>query len=123
MSLAEIEALAVTHNNNEVYNDCKSHPPDRFVYNQLQGLTLSPDAQKVLDMARELVRKSFSLRDACNGVKPEMHINTWDCGFYQLKNGLLKDNFPAEYKAFTAEYKKLEERLRPYVYEFGFLRK
>lgn len=123
MSLAEIEALALQHNNNDVYNDCKSHPPDRFVYARLQQCQFSPDAQKVLDMARELVRKSFSLREACNNVKPEMHINTWDAGWYQIKNGLLKDNFKADYDAFVVAYKALEERLREGVYTFGFLKK
>jgi hypothetical protein len=74
-------------------------------------------------MARELVRKSFSLRDACNNVKPEMHINTWDAGWYQIKNGLLKDSFKAEYDEFVKAYKALEERLREGVYTFGFLKK
>ena len=123
MSLAEIEALALQHNNNDVYNDCKSHPPDRFVYARLQQCQFSPDAEKVLDMARELVRKSFSLREACHNVKPEMHINTWDAGWYQIKNGLLKDSFKADYEVFVAAYKALEERLREGVYTFGFLKK
>jgi len=123
MSLAEIEQLAVKHSNNSVYNDCKSHPPDRFVYQHLQEINLSPDAQEVLDMARDLVKKSFPLRTACNDVSPEFHINTWDAGWYQIKNGLLKTEFRVEYAAFVLKYKALEERLREGVYMFGFLRR
>jgi len=40
-----------------------------------------------------------------------------------VKNGLLKDNFKADYDAFVLEYKALENRLREGVYTFGFLRK
>lgn len=123
MDRSEMEKLAKNNNNNDVYNDCKSHPFERFTQHQLQSLKLSPDAQKVLDMARELVRKSFSLRTACQDISPEYHINTWDAGWYQIRNGLLKDNFKADYDDFMLKYKALEERLREGVYTFGFLRK
>lgn len=118
-----MEQLAVEQNNNDIYTDTKTHPNERYVYQQLEQISLSPDAKEVLEMARELVRKSFHLREACNNVKPEMHINTWDAGWYQIKNGLLKDNFKEDYAAFVSKYKALENRLREGVYTFGFLRK
>jgi len=123
MSIKEMEQLAIEQNNNDVYTDTKTHPNERYVYQQLEQISLSPDAKEVLEMARELVRKSFHLREACNNVKPEMHINTWDAGWYQIKNGLLKDNFKEDYTTFVSKYKALENRLREGVYTFEFLRK
>lgn len=83
---------------------------------------LSPDAQAVLDKARELVVKSFPLREMFNQEHPEYHINTWDAGWYQIK-GLLKEYMPDDLKEFNKLYKEFEDRLRPLVYELGFLYK
>lgn len=46
---------------------------------------LSPDAKEVLDMASALVVKSFDMRIALHNEKPELHLNTWDAGWYQIK--------------------------------------
>ena len=81
---------------------------------------MSEDAQKVLDKARELIRKSFEYRDLFNEDHPEYHINTWDAGWYQIK-GLLKEYFPDDLEEFNQMYHQFEDRMRPLVYEFGFL--
>jgi hypothetical protein len=52
-----------------------------------------------------------------------MHLQAWDAGWYQIRNGILKDQFKEDYKAFTDLYKSFADRLRPMVYELGFLKK
>ena len=52
---------------------------------------------------------------------PEYFINTWDAGYYQLK-ALWKEYLPKEYKEFQTLYKKLADKMRPMVYELGFLK-
>jgi len=113
--------LANEHHNEAVYADARTDQ-DRFVYTALQSLTLSPDAQAVLDKASELVMATFEYREIAADEHPEWHVNTWDAGWYQVKL-LLKQYMPAELKAFRVLYRALEDRLREGVYEFGFLRR
>lgn len=46
----------------------------------------------------------------------------WDAGWYQIKY-ILKEYMPDDLKAFRKTFKTFESRLRPLVYELGFLRK
>ena len=52
---------------------------------------------------------------------PEYFINCWDCGYYQLK-ALWKEYMPEQYKEFQTLYKALADKMRPMVYELGFLK-
>lgn len=121
MSNAEMKDLADKHGFVEMYNDAVRFGKDRHMYTALQGLTLSPDAQEVLDMSCDLVRKSMPFRESAHHENPDLHLQAWDAGWYQVRKGILEPLFPKEYKAFVKKYKALEDRLREGVYDFGFL--
>lgn len=108
--------------NTAIEDDIENFGKERYVYKKLQTVTLSPDAQAVLDKATELLKSSFKYRKQFNQAHPEYHINTWDAGWYQIK-GLLKEYDPNGLKEFNELYKQLEDRMRPLVYELGFLYK
>lgn len=108
--------------NTAIEDDIENFGKERYVYKKLQTVTLSPDAQAVLDKATELVKSSFKHRKEFNQKNPAYHINTWDAGWYQIK-GLLKEYDPEGLKQFNELYKQLEDRMRPLVYELGFLYK
>lgn len=108
--------------NTAIEDDIEAFGKERFVYKKLQTITLSPDAQAVLDKVTELVKSSFKHRKEFNQKHPEYHINTWDAGWYQIKR-LLKEHDPNGLKQFNELYKALEDRMRPLVYELGFLYK
>ena len=61
MSREEMMSLANENGNDHCYQDANVSS-DRYVYNLLQGITLSEEAQAVLDKACELVRKTFKYR-------------------------------------------------------------
>lgn len=123
MSINDIKDLVKQNDKNiKIINDIDEFGNERFVYKKLQKVTLSPDAQEVLDKAIQLVKDSFKYRKEFNEKHPEYHINTWDAGWYQIK-GLLKEYMPNELKEFNSLYKALEDRMRPLVYELGFLYK
>lgn len=131
MSRDEMKALANEYHNNDVYSDAdtdseRSHGAlsERYVYKYIQEHKdkFSPDALAVLNTACELVKKSFKLRDLYNQEHPEIQVNHWDAGWYQIKY-ILKEYLPDELKAFRKTFKTFESRLRPLVYELGFLRK
>lgn len=122
MSMEDMKALSNEYFNDEVYQDIKEHGEERYVYKILQEVELPQDAQYVLDRAIELTKESFKYRGMFNEDHPEYHINTWDAGWYQIK-GLLKEYMPDELKEFNEMYKALGDRMRPLVYELGFLKK
>ena len=120
MSKSEIESLANKYNNDDCYNDAHTSS-ERFVYNKLQTITLSPEAKAVLDKASDIVRNTFKYRELFNQEHPEYQINNWDCGFYQIKK-LCKEYMPELLKEFKEVYKGLADKMRPMVYELGFLK-
>jgi hypothetical protein len=124
MSKEEIMELANNSNYNELYSDARTDN-NRYVHNLLFGEEniyeqLSPDAKLVLDKATELVRMSMTMRS--HFADDNNHLNSWDAGYAQLKL-LWKEYFPEEFKEFRQLYKNLEDRMRPLVYELGFLLK
>lgn len=121
MSRDEIMDLADKNSNDECYDDAVTSK-DRFVYNYLKSIKLSAEAQAVLDAANKLVRDSFKWREAFNIDNPNYQINNWDCGYYQLK-ALWKDYMPNEFAEFKKILKVLANKMRPMVYELGFLKK
>jgi hypothetical protein len=124
MSKNEMIGLANQNNYTELYNDVRTDS-DRYVYTLLFGKEgvynqLSNEAKDVLDSATNLVRLSFGLRR--NFADGTNHLNSWDAGYAQLKL-LWKEHYPEQFNQFRMKYKILEEKMRPLVYELGFLLK
>ena len=120
MSKSEIESLANEFSNDTCYSDVHTSE-DRFVYKKLQEINLTPEAQAVLDKACDIVRKTFKYRELFNEEHPEYQINNWDCGWYQIK-ALAKEYTKEDLEEFKKLYKTLADKMRPMVYELGFLK-
>jgi len=99
---------------------------ERYVFKQLfnegWAKNLSSDAYDVLNMATQLLKDSMEARKTVSLDFPEWHLDSWDAGYGQLKR-LWKITHPEEFEAFRRKYKELCDRMRPLVYELGFLRK
>lgn len=121
MSREEMKELANENGNDACYQDANTSS-DRYVYNLLQNITLSEEAQLVLDKACELVRKTFKYRMMFDEGNENYQINNWDASFYQMKP-LWKEYAKDDFEEFKELYKKLADKMRPMVYELGFLRK
>lgn len=120
MSKNEIMELANKYNFDFTYNDAKVSN-ERFVYKKLKDLDLSNEAKLVLNKAIELTVKSFEYRDLFNQQYPEYQIMNWDCGWYQIK-AILKEYFADDLNNFSELFKNLAEKMRPMIYELGFLK-
>ena len=121
MSREEMMLLANENGNDVCYQDANVST-DRYVYNLLQNITLSKEAQLVLDKACELVRKTFKYRMMFDEDNENYQINNWDASYYQMKP-LWKEYAKDDFEEFKSLYKKLGDKMRPMVYELGFLRK
>lgn len=123
MSHDEMMDLADNYGFDELYNDAKSSD-ERYVYNVLQDLEISDEAKAVLEKARDIVRKSFKYRADVHNDHPEYHLNAWDAGWYQIKKLCTElPMFKEDIDEFKTLFKVLKEKMRPMVYELGFLRK
>jgi len=116
-SAAEMAEKANACGNDEMYNDARVSS-DRYVYTKLQGISLSKEAQAVLDKANEILEATMKRRVVFNEEHPEYQVNNWDAGFYQIKAMATKE----ELKEFKALFDRLADKMRPMVYELGFLK-
>jgi len=88
--------------------------------------SLSPEAQAVLDAGRTLWQAYFAHTDV-RTVRDELKLNRPDVGWYQIRNALKArnssgDTVPVDFTPFETAYKELSDKLRPQVFELGFLR-
>lgn len=89
---------------------------------------MSPEAEDVIQKYKELLIALEPFRTEFNKSHPELQLNRTDAGIVQYK-GTKKTGFFAkvyakkEYDAFTEAYRKLGEKCKNGIYQFGFLSK
>jgi hypothetical protein len=97
-----------------------------FMVQYLKGKKQSTEAKAVLAEGKKLWQAYFAHTDN-HTVRDEYKLNRSDVGWYQIRNALKKRNesgdfVPVSFDAFEQAYKALTEKLRPMVYELGFLK-
>jgi len=97
-----------------------------FMVQYLADKSLSAEALAVLDAGRTLWQAYFAHTDV-RTVRDELKLNRPDVGWYQIRNALKKrnesgDTAPVDFTPFETAYKALSDKLRPQVFELGFLR-
>ena len=97
-----------------------------FMVRYLADKELSAEALAVLDAGRTLWQAYFAQTDV-RTVRDELKLNRPDVGWYQIRNALKArnasgDTSPVDFSTFERAYQALSGKLRPQVFEFGFLR-
>ena len=97
-----------------------------FMVQYLADKKLSSEAQLVFDAGRELWKAYFSTTDIYQ-VRNDLKLNRADVGWYQIRKALEARNSsgdfaPVSFDEFKKCYEKLSDKLRPQVFELGFLR-
>jgi len=86
----------------------------------LPTLALSPLAREIMSDLDVLFEKSLALRDSLHADQPDLHLNAWDAGIYQLKT-LWDLHFKEEWTLLKKKNKDLSSVLKHGVQTFGFL--
>lgn len=111
------------------YTEEQVDSPKRFESNFLvrfmENLTFSEEAREVLNEGEKLWRTYFSMTFDYS-VRDKYKLNRSDAGWYQIRNALREHNdnggYPhIDFNNFEKVYGALTEKLRPLVYEKGFL--
>lgn len=105
--------------------NAKSRFESAFMSDYLRGKTLSPAAKAVMVAGREIWTTYF-ITDFERKVREEYKLNRPDVGWYQIRkaletNGKTYGN-PFDFSDFKTAYEALSEKLRPQVFELGFLK-
>ena len=112
------------------YTEEDVNSPERFesdfMVQYLVDKALSTEAQMVLDEGKKLWKAYFEHTDV-KSLRNELKLNRADVGWYQIRKALQARNqsgdyAPVNFLPFEEAYMALTEKLRPLVYELGFLK-
>lgn len=94
-----------------------------FMSSYLAGLTLSTEAQRVMDEGKKLWRRYHGMQFE-KSIRDEYKLNRPDVGWYQIRKALEAndDNEAIDLAPFKEAYDMLSGKLRPQVYTLGFLK-
>ena len=93
-----------------------------FMVRYIAGMMFSPEAQAVLDEGRKLFQR-FHAISFPNKIRQEYKLGRADAGWYQVRRALeaYNDSEFIDFAPFKAAYADLSVKLRPQVFELGFL--
>ena len=93
-----------------------------FMGRHISGMAFSSEAQAVLDEGRKLWTR-FHATQFPRKVRDEYRLGRLDAGWYQIRRALeaYGDTELTDFEPFKAAYAALSAKLRPMVYELGFL--
>lgn len=93
-----------------------------FMVRYMAGMAFSPEAKAVLDEGRKLWQR-FHATSFPNRIRLEYKLGRADAGWYQVRRALeaYGDVELTNFDPFKAAYTALNEKLRPKVFELGFL--
>jgi hypothetical protein len=97
-----------------------------FMYRYLSNKAFSSESINVLEAGKLLWKSYFETVDEHN-TREEFKLNRPDVGWFQVRKALQQRNTtgnytPIDFSGFENAYEALTEKLRPLVYELGFLR-
>lgn len=96
-----------------------------FMSDYLKGLKLSKEATAVLDAGRDIWR-TYHATQFERKIRDEYKLNRADVGWYQIRKALeaagKASGNDVDFSHFKIAYDTLSEKLRPMVYELGFLK-
>ena len=100
----------------------KARFESNFMVRYMAGMVFSPAASAVLDEGRNLFQR-FHETSFPNKIRQEYKLGRADAGWYQVRRALesFGDTEFTDFDPFKAAYANLSAKLRPQVFELGFL--
>ena len=105
----------------EIQVGAKNKFQSHFMSDYLDGKKLSKEAQAVYDAGLALW-KTFYQADIERKIRDKYKLQNADAGWYQIRNALKEAAPETNFAPLETAYAALSEKLRPLVYEYGFLK-
>jgi hypothetical protein len=120
--------LCVKHKNEDILKDLIVFGDDEtYIFKHLLSHPIrNTHAIEIIIKAQELIDMTFPYREELHKQYPELHLNTWDAGIYQIKKlqEKIKDETIKEHmKDLYYHHKELEKEICEKVYQLGMLSK
>jgi len=119
---AEAKKLYDTGKTGLILGDLDGDNHEPYLASILGSLQLSPEAKAVLAQLYRLEALAGPSRQAFAEANPDKHLLAWDSSTYQLKFLWREPAYKPEWLKLQECFKALADKLRPGVYEYGFLR-
>ena len=110
------------------FTETEVNAPERFesdfMVQYLKGKKLSKEAKAVLSEGKKLWQAYFAQTDN-HTTRQALKLNRPDVGWYQIRKALearSEDGMPVDFSPFKTAYEALSDKLRPQVFELGFMR-
>lgn len=110
------------------FTEAEVNAPDRFesdfMVQYLKDKKLSKEAKAVLSEGKKLWQAYFAQTDN-HTTRQTLKLNRPDVGWYQIRKALearSEDGVPVDFSPFKTAYEALSDKLRPQVFELGFMR-
>ena len=112
------------------FTEADVNSPNRFesdfMVQYMANIIFSIEAKNVLAEGKLLWQFYFAQTDV-RTVRDELKLNRADVGWYQVRKAIQArnasgDTMPVSFTPFDEAYKNLTEKLKPLVYELGFLK-
>lgn len=94
----------------------------RYILSSGKLNDLTEEGKVCLSAYRSCFLASKNQRPEYSAQNPKYQLDRWDCGYFQQKD-FFEKACPAEHKELKKCIKALADKMRPMVYELGFLRK
>ncbi len=93
-----------------------------FMVRYIKGMTFSAEATAVLDEGRKLWKRFHAIKFP-RKIRDELKLGRADAGWYQIRKALEQygDTELTDFDPFKSAYSALSAKLRPMVFELGFL--
>lgn len=112
------------------YTEDEVNAPDRFesdfMVQFMSDRSFSKEACKVLEEGKKLWKAYFSYTDV-RAVRDEFKLDRSDVSWFQVRKAIEKrnssgDTSPVSFDDFEKSYEILSDKLKPIVYDYGFIR-
>ena len=94
---------------------------DRFLANWLKNRNLSVESNALLEKGKEIYQ--FYFQNLHQVRTPKFKIETWDAGWWQIRNVLLDVNLAMDlFEELKVLHTALKNKILPDIYTYGFLK-
>jgi hypothetical protein len=118
----EVKEMAEEIGYVEMLLDIEKFGSERQMSKEIKDLYFDPELESIRKDINDLFKESIERRRWFSKNNPQLHLDCWDAGYYQLKQ-FWKKEFPEEFDKIKKAYREYSVSLVDKVYQLGYLKR